>query len=169
MTFLKEFIYDDFISNHKEIVKELKKPEIDKLFLDRKEGYARFATYDGKGANMFTLMSYDAPQYLKDLALSTAKLNRIQLPDTIAFNKYLPGGYLGKHRDSTGKYWDFNLIFLQSTRSHFTVYDDEDNPHLIEEKPGRCIDMPLHILHESTPLGRDEDIKYSMVFTWGII
>ena len=167
--FLENYIYDNFITNSQELVNELKKPEIDRLFKDRNKGKYKFQTYDEKGANMFTMMHSDIPKYLKEMALSTAKLNRSQPPDTIAFNKYLPGGYLGKHRDSSGKYWDFNLIFLQSTRSHFMVYDENDMPHLIEEIPGRCIDMPLRIIHESTKIGLDEDIKYSMVFTWGTI
>lgn len=167
--FLDSYIYDNFITNPGEIVKELQKPEIDCLFKDRNYGAFKFYTYDETGAKMFTLMPPDVPPYLRDLALSTAKLNRKQPPDSIAFNKYLPGGFLGKHRDSTGRYWDFNLIFLQSTKSHFVVYDNEDKPHLIDEVPGRCVDMPLHIIHESTPLDLDEDIKYSMVFTWGII
>lgn len=168
---ISTYIFDDFITNTEEILEELKKPEINKLFSYRgknpkRGGVYQFKSLDGKGANMYSLMDMHTPDYLKKLALKTAKFKTKFKPDQVVFNKYPPGGFLGKHKDSAGSYWEFHLIFLQSTKSHFTVYDDNDNPYLIEEKPGRCLDLPLGIIHESTQLDLDEETKYSMVFIW---
>jgi hypothetical protein len=170
MKSIDEYIIDGFITNVDEILAEIKKPEVDKLFLSRGYGERlQFNTKGQKGANMFSLINDFISPKLKNLCLKTAQLRRPINPDMICINKYLPGNSLGRHVDAIGGYWDFNLIFLQSTRSHFTWYDDDDNPHLIEEVPGRCVDMPLNIPHESTLILPDEEPKYSMVFTWGSI
>jgi hypothetical protein len=164
---LSEFIYDDFLLNHEEIVSELKKPEIDIRFKYRGSNSPQeFSTLDGVGADMYSMFDKDIPKYLKKLIVKTVKFKNKFKPDQIVINKYLPGGYLSKHKDSTGGYWDFNLVFLYSEKSHFTLYDENDNGFLVEEKPGRCVDMPLGIIHESTPLDLDESIKYSLVFIW---
>lgn len=115
---------------------------------------------------MYTMMYNSFSTRLKELCVETVDFGRFPRPTEIAINRYGPGSYLGKHRDGAGGYWKFQLIFLKSTRSHFTWYDRDDNPHLVEEIPGRGLEMPLHIVHESTKIGHDEEDKYSMVFVW---
>ncbi len=160
-------LIDNYVTNVDEILEEVYKHPAS-AFKDRADesGLYKFNTMDGKGASMCTMMYHSFSPKLKELCVKTVDFGRFPKPTEVAINRYLPGSYLGKHRDGAGRYWKFQLIFLQSTRSHFTWYDKEDRPHLVEEIPGRGLEMPLHIVHESTEIGLDEEDKYSMVFVW---
>jgi hypothetical protein len=61
------------------------------------------------------------------------------------------------------------LIFLRSDKSHFKYYDEQGIGHVVDEKPGAYLDMPVHLEHEVTEIGADEQPKYSLVLTWGRI
>lgn len=160
-------ILENYVTNVTEILEEVYKHPKD-LFKSRSEGPGsyKFITLDGKGASMSTMMYHNFSKKLKKLCIKTVNFGKFFPPDQIAINKYPPGSYLGKHKDGTGKYWKFQLIFLQSTKSHFTWYDRENKPHLVEEIPGRGLEIPVHIIHESTEIDQDETTKYSMVFIW---
>lgn len=158
-------IIDNYVTNVDEILYEVSRHP-SKAFESRSEGRSKFTSICGRGASMYTMMYGSFSDRLKELCVETVDFRGFSRPTEIVINRYPPGSYLGKHKDGVGKYWKFQLIFLKSTRSHFTWYDEQDNPHLVEEAPGRCLEMPLHILHESTPLGPDEDDKYSMAFIW---
>jgi hypothetical protein len=61
------------------------------------------------------------------------------------------------------------LIFLRSDRPHFAWYDKTGAQHLVEEKPGMLLEMPINLEHEVTKIEQDENPKYSLVLTWGKI
>lgn len=88
---------------------------------------------------------------------------------SMTINRYDPGDYLLRHKDSIGGYWKFKLIFLRSDKPHFKYYDDMGQDHLVDEEPGALIDMPLHLEHEVTEIGPTEKSKYSLVLAWGRI
>jgi len=160
-------LIDNYVTNVDEILEEVY-IHPSSAFKDRsgKSHFYKFDTICGRGASMYTMMYDSFSPRLKELCVKTVDFGRFPRPTEIAINRYPRGSYLGKHRDGAGGYWKFQLIFLKSTRSHFTWYDRDDNPHLVEEIPGRGLEMPLHIVHESTEIGPDEEDKYSMVFVW---
>ena len=160
-------IFDNYVTNVDAILGEVYKHPAS-AFKDRSQQSStyRFNSIDGRGASMYTMMYHCFSPELKRLCVETVDFGRFPPPTEIAINRYLPGSYLGKHRDGAGGYWKFQLIFLKSSKSHFTWYDRQDKPHLVEEIPGRGLEMPLHIIHESTEIGPDEEDKYSMVFVW---
>jgi len=45
-------------------------------------------------------------------------------------------------------------------------YDKNDKAHLVEEKPGALMDMHIATPHEVTPIGEDEQPKYSLALCW---
>lgn len=158
-------LLNNYVTNVEEILEEIYKlPKA--IFKNRAEGSYKFSTLCKKGATMSTIMYNSFPPELKKACVKTVDFFPFSPPTEIAINWYPPGSYLGKHKDGIGRYWKFQLIFLKSTRSHFTWYDGKDNPHLVEEVPGSGLEMPLNIIHESTPLLPDEEDKYSMVFIW---
>jgi len=160
-------IIDNYVSNVDDILEEVyASPEY--IFKDRGDQNAlyKYKTLDNRGGTLHTMMYHSFSDKLKELCIETVDFGKYSKPTEIAINRYRPGGYLGKHRDSVGGYWKFQLIFLKSSKSHFTWYDKEDNPHLIQEAPGRGVELPAHIVHESTEIGADEEDKYSMVFVW---
>jgi len=165
--FYRVKIIDNYVTNVKEILNEIfnHPPEAFKHRFDGLEIY-KFNTLCGKGATMCTMMYNSFSDKLKTLCLKTVDFGSFPKPTEIAINKYPPGSYLGKHKDGTGGYWKFQLIFLKSASSHFVWYDENDNPNQIEEIPGRMVEMPVNITHESTPLSPGEEDKYSMVFIW---
>ena len=160
-------LLDNYVSNVDKILEEvyLHPPSAFKTRSEESEFY-RVKTICGKGATMYSIMYHFFSPRLKELCVETVDFGKFPHPDEIVINKYPPGSYLGKHRDGAGKYWKFQLIFLKSTKSHFTWYDREDNAHLVEEIPGRGLEMPVNIVHESTVIAPDEEDKYSMVFIW---
>lgn len=160
---------DNYVTNVDKILDEVYNHPLE-AFKSRgggeKSNLYEFSTMCGRGASMYTMMYSSFSDRLKNLCVETVNFGKFPKPTEVAINRYLPGSYLGKHKDGTGRYWKFQLIFLTSTKPHFTWYDRDDNPHLVEEVPGRCVEMPLHIAHESTTLELDEEDKYSMVFVW---
>lgn len=160
-------ILDNYVSNVDQILEEVYNhpPQAFKSRSKESQLY-KFNTICGRGASMSTMMYHSFSKRLRELCIETVDFGRFPKPTEIAINRYSPGSYLGKHRDGAGLYWKFQLVFLKSTKSHFTWYDEDDNPHLVEEIPGRGVEMPLHIVHESTEIGPDEEDKYSMVFVW---
>jgi hypothetical protein len=88
---------------------------------------------------------------------------------SMTINRYDPGDYLLRHKDSIGGYWKFKLIFLQSENPHFKYFDDSGTEHIVEEEPGAYVDMPIHFEHEVTEIGLNEQSKYSLVLAWGRI
>ena len=89
--------------------------------------------------------------------------------DGFVINKYEPGDFLKRHRDSVGGYWKFKLIFLKSTKPHFKWYDENNQGHFVEEKPGMLLKMPVNLEHEVTEIEQDEEPKYSLALSWGKI
>lgn len=160
-------LIDNYVTNVDEILEEVYKHPA-RAFKSRssESEFYKFDTICGKGANMYTMMYHSFSPQLQELCVKTVDFGRFPKPTEVAINRYLPGSYLGKHRDGAGRYWKFQLVFLKSTRSHFTWYDKEGNANLVEEIPGRGLEMPLHIIHESTEILPDEEDKYSMVFVW---
>ena len=61
------------------------------------------------------------------------------------------------------------MIFLRSDRPHFAWYDENKVQHLVDEKPGMLLVMPINLEHEVTKIEEDERPKYSLVLTWGKI
>ena len=45
-------------------------------------------------------------------------------------------------------------------------YDKEGTAHLVDEKPGALMDMHISTPHEVTPIGEDENPKYSLALCW---
>lgn len=160
-------IVDNYVTNVDEILAELSNVS-SSAFKDRAEegGLYKYNTLCGSGGTLYTMMYHSFTEELKRLCVKTVDFGKFPHPTEIAINRYAPGSYLGKHKDGVGRYWKFQLIFLKSTKSHFTWYDENNKPNLVEEIPGRMVEMPLHIIHESTQLGLDEEDKYSMVFVW---
>lgn len=160
-------LLDNYVTNVDDILEEVGRhpPSAFKIRSEESEFY-EFRTICGKGATMYSLMYHCFSPQLKKLCVETVDFGKFPPPDEVVINRYPPGSYLGKHRDGAGKYWKFQLIFLKSSKSHFTWYDRENNAHLVEEVPGRGLEMPLNIVHESTEISPEEGDKYSMVFIW---
>ena len=85
---------------------------------------------------------------------------------TAHLNKYEAGDFLPKHKDTWAGYYKFKLVFLQADRPHFKYYDENNNAHLVDEKPGALMDMHISTPHEVTPIGKDEQPKYSLALCW---
>lgn len=160
-------ITDDYVTNVDDILEEVYKHPLS-AFKDRSHGGGRYAfeSIDGRGASMHTMMYPSFSPRLKELCVKSVDFGRFPPPMEVAINRYRPGTYIGKHKDGAARYWKIQLIFLKSSRSHFTWYDRDNKPHLVEEIPGRCVEIPLNVIHESTEIGLDEEDKYSMVFIW---
>jgi hypothetical protein len=89
--------------------------------------------------------------------------------DSFTINRYDPGDFLKRHRDSAGGYWKFKLIFLQSDAPHFQWFNENGEPNLVTEEPGALLEMPISLEHEVTEIGPNERPKYSLVLAWGRI
>ena len=44
--------------------------------------------------------------------------------------------------------------------------NDFTSHHLVDEKPGALMDMHISTPHEVTPIGKDEQPKYSLALCW---
>lgn len=117
-------------------------------------------------SHMKSMFSWDMPLELKNL-IQNSLPEEDKTCDGFSINKYDSGDYLLRHRDIAGGYWKFKLIFLRSDRPHFAWYDEEGQQHLIDEKPGMLLKMPINLEHEVTKIGEDERSKYSLVLSWG--
>ena len=62
----------------------------------------------------------------------------------------------------------FKLVFLSSDKPHFKYWDEKDNAHMIEEKPGAMFNMRLGTPHEVTEIQQGENPKYSLCIMQGI-
>jgi len=117
-------------------------------------------------SSLKSLYSAFMSQELKDAIFKTIP-DDIRFVDSFTINRYDPGDYLKRHRDSAGGYWKFKLIFLQSGAPHFQWFDENGEGHLITEEPGSLLDMPINLEHEVTQIGENEKSKYSLVLAWG--
>lgn len=156
----------NYLTNVNEIISLAE--EHSDLFSERSEGKSyNFHTQYGS-SKLKSLFNFNMSDSLKAAIVKT-------IPDdprfitSMTINRYDPGDYLLRHKDSIGGYWKFKLIFLRSDRPHFKYYDEQGVGHLVEEEPGALIDMPIHIEHEVTEITADERPKYSLVLAWGRI
>jgi hypothetical protein len=108
------------------------------------------------------------PEEVKDLIFNSLP-EEDRSCDGFVINRYDPGDFLKRHKDSAGGYWKFKLIFLRSDKPHFAWYDKDNTQHLVDEKPGMLLTMPINLEHEVTEIGQDEQPKYSLVLSWGKI
>jgi hypothetical protein len=155
-------IVDDYIAGPSRIV-DLAVSASDR-FSQRVPGeVAAFETQYGQ-SNFKSLFQNLMPMEL--LAEIRSQLPKSDLSaDEILLNRYDPGDFLVRHTDAIGGFWRFKLIFLQSNASHFVYYDGNE-PHLVEEIPGRMIQIPLSLEHAVTMIEDWEQPKYSMVLVW---
>jgi hypothetical protein len=156
---------DGFLSNAEHIVK-LAEDEDDR-FTIRKQGTTHnFETQYGSGC-FKSLIDFNASRQLQNAVWEGLPYSKYQRGNFV-INRYDPGDFLPRHRDSQGIYWKFQLIFLRSDSNHFIWYDEENNENVVEEKSGMLIDMPLNIDHEVTKIKENERPKYSLVLYWGL-
>lgn len=158
-------IVENFLSNSDEIIL-LAEKEYNK-FSERKKGKLDdFETKYGS-SSLKSLFYYNASQELQEAVWRTLPYSKLERGEFV-INRYDPGDYLLRHKDSQGLYWKFQLIFLRSDEDHFVWYDETDQANVIKEKPGMLLDMPLYVEHEVTKIDIDERPKYSLVLYWGI-
>ena len=117
-------------------------------------------------SHMKSMFGFRMPEELQDAIWKTVPEVR-RFAHSVTLNKYEPGDYLPRHKDSIGSYWKFKLVFLRSDKPHFKWYDKNNNGHLVSEIPGACLDMPIDLEHEVTKIEEHEKPKYSLVFAWG--
>jgi hypothetical protein len=156
-------IVENYMTNVDEVMALVKK--YDHLFKAR-DGGNTFSTQYGT-ASLKQLHQYNMPAELTEAIFKTIPM---QWNDRLNYciNKYEPGDYIPRHKDSNGGYWMFRLIFLSSDKPHFRFWDDADKSHLVEEIPGGMFAMGLGTPHEVTKIGDDEDPKYSLCIMQGI-
>ena len=154
----------DYLKNADEIV-TLAEKEMEKFSFRAKNETYNFSTQYGD-SHMKSLFYFNMSEELKEAIFKTLP-KEDRTADAFVINRYDPGDYLQRHRDSVGGYWKFKLIYLRSDKPHFVWYDDEGNANLVEEEPGAHLEMPINIEHEVTQIGYDERPKYSLVLSWG--
>ena len=157
-------LIENYCSNAQEII-ELAEKYSDRFSVRSDGDKFQFKTKYGK-SNMKSMFHVNMPDDLLDTIWKTIPEKR-EFVESVTLNRYDPGDYLPRHKDSIGSYWKFKLIFLQSDKPHFKWYDKEGNGYLIDEKPGAVVDMPIDLEHEVTEIGQDEKPKYSLVLAWG--
>ena len=165
MTDYNPQIVENYITNSDEILSYVK--QNDHLFTRRVKGHQRAhsAKIDGPTSQFSSIFYDDMPQEFCDMCLKTIPHDRKWLSQ-IVINKYKPGDFLVKHRDSQGGYYRFKLIWLTEGPPHFCWYDQDDQPHLVQEKAGAMFDMDIGLAHEVTQIAPNEPIKYSMCLIW---
>ena len=157
----------NYITNADEIVR-LAEQELDKFSIRAPGHKFNFITQYGD-SNMKSLFHFNMSKGLLNTILNALpKEDRYPEPDSIVINRYDPGNFLLRHRDSIGGYWKFKLIFLRSDKPHFKWFDENDQGHLVEEEPGALLQMPINLEHEVTLIDNDEKPKYSLVLAWGV-
>lgn len=154
----------DYLTNADEII-ALAEKESDKFSFRAKGQTYNFSTTYGD-SHMKSLFYFDASSELKEAVFKTLS-DEDKTADAFVINRYDPGDYLQRHKDSLGAYWKFKLIFLRSDNPHFVWYDADGNAHLVNEEPGAHLKFPIHVEHEVTKIGEDERPKYSLVLSWG--
>jgi hypothetical protein len=156
----------NYLTNVDEIL-ELVDQHLDKFSSRSPDATNKFVTQYGP-TKMKSLFGFNMSEELMSAIFKTIPDNR-KFVDSVTINRYEPGDYLPRHRDSSGGYWKFKLIFLRSDKPHFTWYDDTGTAHLVDEQPGAHLEMPIHIEHEVTRIDDSERPKYSLVLAWGRI
>lgn len=165
MSRAKPTLVSNYCTNVEEILR-LVEQESHK-FSSREPGAAHeFSTQYGD-SRMKTLFYFNMSDELK-LAIFKTIPDDIKRVSSFCINKYEPGDYLRRHKDSAGAYWKFKLVFLQSDRPHFKWYDRDNNGHLVREEPGALLEMPIDLEHEVTLIEADETPKYSLVLAWSM-
>lgn len=161
------WLEENYITNVDEII-ALAEKEKDK-FSNREKGQAEEYKSERYGySKLYTLLNYNMSEELKTAILKTIDPKHLEVPpDDLAINRYDPGSYLVRHKDSAGKYWKFQLVFLRADKPHLKVYNKKyPEGKLIEEKPGALFHMPLSLEHEVTLIEEGERPKYSLVMVW---
>ncbi len=158
-------LINDYIKNAEEII-ELAEKEKDKFSFRAPNQKYNFSTAYG-ASHMKSLFYFNMSEELKSAIFKTLS-DEDKTADSFVINRYDPGDYLQRHKDSPGSYWKFKLIFLRSDKPHFKWYDSEGNGHLVEETAGSYLSFPISTEHEVTEIGQDERSKYSLVLSWGI-
>jgi hypothetical protein len=153
-----------YLKNAEEIVK-LAEKEKNKFSFRAKDEKYNFSTEYGD-SHMKSLFYFDMSEELKEAIFKTLP-EKDKTADAFVINRYDPGDYLQRHKDSIGGYWKFKLIYLQSDKPHFIWYDNDGKANLVEEEPGAYLEMPIDIEHEVTKIGQNESPKYSLVLSWG--
>ena len=154
----------NYLTNVDEVI-DIAERHLDK-FSDRSAGNKHsFSTQYGT-SKLKSMFYFDMPEELKEAVFKTIPDDR-RFVNSFTINRYEPGDYLIRHRDSSAGYWKFKLIFLRSDKPHFKYYDDDGKDYLVDEEPGSLLDMPVHLEHEVTEIGPDERPKYSLVLAWG--
>ena len=157
----------NYITNVDEIL-ALAEKEADNFSLRQPGTAYNFATSYGE-SNMKSLFHFNMSKELLEAIFKTLpNADKVPRPDSIVINRYDPGDFLPRHKDSIGAYWKFKLIYLQSDKPHFKWFDKENNGHMVEEEPGALLQMPIDLEHEVTEIGKDERPKYSLVLAWGM-
>lgn len=154
----------DYCKNADRIVELAEKYE-DKFFVRKPGEQYNFVTAYGE-SSLKSMFRWDMPEDLKELVKASLPEDDLDC-DGFCINRYDPGDYLKRHRDSVGGYWKFKLIFLRADAPHFKWYDEKGEGHLVEELPGMLCDMPVNLLHEVTQIGENERPKYSLALSWG--
>lgn len=154
----------NYITNADEII-DLAEKESHKFSI-RAPGHTYNFSTDYGNSQLKSLFYFNMSEELKQAVWRTIPDDKDDI-EGFVINRYDPGDYLLRHRDSAGGYWKFKLIFLRSDESHF-VYYDETGAHLVKEEPGAMLDMPINIEHEVTKIGEHEKPKYSLVLHWGM-
>ncbi len=156
----------NYLSNVSEII-DLAEKHRDK-FSDRQPGKKyNFSTAYGN-SQLKSLFHFNMNDELVDTIFKTIPDDR-RTVTSFTINRYDPGDFLLRHKDSAGGYWRFKLIFLRSDVPHFQWFDEQGNSYLVDEEPGAWLDMPIHLEHEVTKIGDTENPKYSLVLAWGNI
>lgn len=156
---------ENFLSNYDEII-GLAEKEQDKFSIRQTGTLDNFETKYGS-SSLKSLFYYNASKELQEAVWKTLPYSKLERGEFV-INRYDPGDYLLKHKDSQGLYWKFQLIFLRSDNDHFVWYDENGDSNIIEEKPGMMLDMPLYVEHEVTRIDDTERPKYSLVLYWGL-
>lgn len=163
------YLVENFITNTDEIV-ELA-IQHSKKFSNRSPGNIEEFKNDRYGPSMlYTLFKHNMSSDLLDAIFKTIDKDHIKVkPDVVVINRYDPGCYLARHRDHTGGYYKFNLIFLRTDKPHLKIYNESyPDGLLIQEKPGALFKMPLSLEHEVTTIGDNENSKFSLVLAWSL-
>lgn len=155
----------NYITNVDEII-QLAEYERDKFSIRSPGNPYNFTTQYGDSC-LKSLFMFNMSENLKAAIFRTLS-SEDQKAQTVTLNRYDPGDYLLRHKDSMGKYWKFKLIFLRSDRPHFKWYDTDGVGHLVTEEAGAYLKMPINLEHEVTKIEQDEQPKYSLVLSWGI-
>jgi hypothetical protein len=137
-------------------------------FSDREPGQTyNFSTTYGD-SRLKSLFHFNMDQDLIDAIFKTIPDDK-RTVTSFTINRYDPGDYLLRHKDSAGGYWKFKLIFLHSDKPHFQWFDEDNTGHLVSEEPGSLFEMPIHLEHAVTQIEENESPKYSLVLAWGNI